>query len=302
VLEGARWYDPLAGQFVSPDTLLPGGGYDPLGLSRYAYVEGNPVERTDPSGHWSLGGIWSAVTHTVSRVVSVVRQVVSTAISWVSQAVQPAVQAVVSTARTVSSWVSSGVSRAASWVRARAPVYRAPTPVSRRPPPVSHSGVSQRCACVGPKPSDGESIPVEARGGEPKINLPIRLPTFAEGFSPDPGGIGLLIDPVPDPWDRIGIVFGKEGVPEGKAAPGRGDSQGQPKLPKPDWAPPGAVWHGPGEEGTSRGGWFDPVTQLSIHPHPDSPHHDPHYDVSRRGELGYTRVYPDGRPDEVVDN
>jgi len=93
VLEGARWYDPLAGQFVSPDTLLPGGGYDPLGLSRYAYVEGNPVERTDPSGHWSLGGIWSAVTHTVSRVVSVVRQVVSTAISWVSQAVQPAAQA-----------------------------------------------------------------------------------------------------------------------------------------------------------------------------------------------------------------
>jgi RHS repeat-associated protein len=47
----ARYYDPLAGQFVSADTVLPGNGFDPWGLSRYAYVEGNPVERTDPTGH-----------------------------------------------------------------------------------------------------------------------------------------------------------------------------------------------------------------------------------------------------------
>jgi hypothetical protein len=52
---------------------------------------------------------------------------------------------------------------------------------------------------------------VEARGGEPKINLPIRLPTFAEGFRPDPGGIGLLIDPIPELWDRISIVFAGKG-------------------------------------------------------------------------------------------
>jgi RHS repeat-associated protein len=47
----ARYYDPLAGQFTSPDTTLPGDGYDLWGLSRYAYVEGNPTTRTDPSGH-----------------------------------------------------------------------------------------------------------------------------------------------------------------------------------------------------------------------------------------------------------
>ncbi|MDQ6712780.1 MAG: RHS repeat-associated core domain-containing protein [Candidatus Dormibacteraeota bacterium] len=46
----ARYYDPLAWQFTSADTVLPGGGYDILGLSRYAYVEGNPEVRTDPSG------------------------------------------------------------------------------------------------------------------------------------------------------------------------------------------------------------------------------------------------------------
>lgn len=47
---GARYYDPVAGQFMSADSIMPGGGFDVWGLSRYAYVEGNPVIRTDPSG------------------------------------------------------------------------------------------------------------------------------------------------------------------------------------------------------------------------------------------------------------
>ena len=48
---GARYYDPVAGQFVSADTILSGDGTDPWGLSRYAYVEGDPITRGDPSGH-----------------------------------------------------------------------------------------------------------------------------------------------------------------------------------------------------------------------------------------------------------
>lgn len=51
----ARYYDPLASQFTTADSVLPGKGYDPWGLSRYAYVEGNPETRTDPTGRWSLG-------------------------------------------------------------------------------------------------------------------------------------------------------------------------------------------------------------------------------------------------------
>jgi RHS repeat-associated protein len=49
---GARYYDPLAQQFVSADSVLPGQGYDPWGLSRYAYVAGNPATATDPTGHY----------------------------------------------------------------------------------------------------------------------------------------------------------------------------------------------------------------------------------------------------------
>ena len=53
---GARYFDPVAGLFTSADTVLPGNGLDILGLSRYAYIEGNPINRTDPSGHCFCDG------------------------------------------------------------------------------------------------------------------------------------------------------------------------------------------------------------------------------------------------------
>jgi RHS repeat-associated protein len=67
----ARYYDPAAGQFTSADTMLPGKGLDPWGLSRYAYVEGNPISRTDPTGHGWFDSIVSAVSHVVKAVAPV---------------------------------------------------------------------------------------------------------------------------------------------------------------------------------------------------------------------------------------
>jgi RHS repeat-associated protein len=61
----ARYYDPAAGQFITADTTLSGGGTDPWALSRYAYVEGNPLVRLDPSGHDWFGSLVSTVTHEV---------------------------------------------------------------------------------------------------------------------------------------------------------------------------------------------------------------------------------------------
>jgi len=45
----ARWYDSSLGRFAQADTVVPGGvqGYD-----RYAYVNNNPLNQTDPSGHY----------------------------------------------------------------------------------------------------------------------------------------------------------------------------------------------------------------------------------------------------------
>ena len=51
----ARYYDPVAGQFSSADTVVPGGALSLWGLSRYAYARGNPTSRTDPTGHDDFG-------------------------------------------------------------------------------------------------------------------------------------------------------------------------------------------------------------------------------------------------------
>ncbi len=49
----ARYYDAQLGRFISPDTLVQAPS-DPQTLNRYAYVRGNPTNRTDPTGHWSF--------------------------------------------------------------------------------------------------------------------------------------------------------------------------------------------------------------------------------------------------------
>jgi RHS repeat-associated protein len=46
----ARFYDPLTANFLSPDTIVPQPG-NPADWNRYAYVRGNPVRYSDPSGH-----------------------------------------------------------------------------------------------------------------------------------------------------------------------------------------------------------------------------------------------------------
>jgi len=45
----SRFYSPSTGRFITRDS-WPGNYYKPLSLNRWMYVEGNPVNRTDPSG------------------------------------------------------------------------------------------------------------------------------------------------------------------------------------------------------------------------------------------------------------
>ncbi len=49
---GARLYAPGLGRFLSADTLVPEAGR-PQSLNRYAYVLGNPLRYTDPTGHFT---------------------------------------------------------------------------------------------------------------------------------------------------------------------------------------------------------------------------------------------------------
>jgi RHS repeat-associated protein len=49
----ARYYDAELARFISADSILP-DPYRPQSLDRYAYVEGDPLNYTDPSGHLKM--------------------------------------------------------------------------------------------------------------------------------------------------------------------------------------------------------------------------------------------------------
>ena len=52
----ARFYDPYITHFVQPDTILPDVN-NPQTLDRYSYVNNNPINNTDPTGHTSCSDI-----------------------------------------------------------------------------------------------------------------------------------------------------------------------------------------------------------------------------------------------------
>ena len=47
---GSRWYDPTIGHFTQADTIIP-NDHDPASYDRFAYVNNNPVNGNDPTGH-----------------------------------------------------------------------------------------------------------------------------------------------------------------------------------------------------------------------------------------------------------
>jgi RHS repeat-associated protein len=46
----ARYYDPVIGRFISPDTIVPNPA-NPQSLNRYSYCLNNPLRYSDPTGH-----------------------------------------------------------------------------------------------------------------------------------------------------------------------------------------------------------------------------------------------------------
>ncbi|TML32360.1 MAG: Teneurin-1, partial [Actinobacteria bacterium] len=58
----ARWYNPATGQFMNKDTASPSPVPNSAATNPFAYVDDNPMLKTDPSGH----GWWSDLTSDVS--------------------------------------------------------------------------------------------------------------------------------------------------------------------------------------------------------------------------------------------
>ena len=63
----SRFYDPVIGRFLQPDTIVPEPG-NPQSLNRYSYVYNNPMRYTDPTGHCPAWACDNTVTGAVRDV------------------------------------------------------------------------------------------------------------------------------------------------------------------------------------------------------------------------------------------
>jgi RHS repeat-associated protein len=78
----ARWYDPAAGQFTSRDATVVSPVPNPAAANPFAYVDDNPLTRTDPAGtSW-----WGDITHAWHAAASWASSAWDTAASWASSA------------------------------------------------------------------------------------------------------------------------------------------------------------------------------------------------------------------------
>ena len=64
--EGARYYDPETGRFITEDSVV-GTGDDPQSLNRYVYARDNPMKIVDMAGHewWNPVAALSSAASTV---------------------------------------------------------------------------------------------------------------------------------------------------------------------------------------------------------------------------------------------
>jgi RHS repeat-associated protein len=81
---GSRWYDPSVGRFISRDKVGLSPVPNSAAANRYAYVDDNPLNDTDPLGTWGLGSLVSAVTSVASSAWNATTSAVSTAYNYAS--------------------------------------------------------------------------------------------------------------------------------------------------------------------------------------------------------------------------
>ena len=70
----SRYYDSTVGRFINADNLVSDVGGDVLGNNMFAYCLNNPINSSDPSGHWIIKNAIKKVANKVSSVVRKIRE------------------------------------------------------------------------------------------------------------------------------------------------------------------------------------------------------------------------------------
>ena len=120
----ARYYDNQGGTFLTEDS-YPGEDTDPLSQNRYSYVQNNPVNYTDPSGHFwnSIKKGWNYVKsglnwagRQISRGVNWVGRQISRGVNWVGRQIDRGVNWVGRQIDRGINWVGRQIDRGVNWV------------------------------------------------------------------------------------------------------------------------------------------------------------------------------------------
>ncbi|CYU87198.1 DNRLRE domain-containing protein [Streptococcus suis] len=131
----ARYYDSQAGTFLTEDS-YPGELTTPLTQNGYAYVSNNPVNYTDPSGHFFkklLKGAGKLLTKAKNAVVNFAKNTARAVVNVAKKAYnigRNIVNTVVNTAKGVVNWAGTQINNAKNWAVnqwnnfQRTPVYQ----------------------------------------------------------------------------------------------------------------------------------------------------------------------------------
>jgi RHS repeat-associated protein len=100
---GSRWYNPAAGQFQNKDTVTNDPIPNSAAANPFAYVDDNPLTRTDPTGHSWWGDAWNGVKSVAKTVWH--------GVQWAWNGVKSVYRTAVRTVRKVTHYVADALTR-----------------------------------------------------------------------------------------------------------------------------------------------------------------------------------------------
>jgi RHS repeat-associated protein len=153
----ARYYDPSIQRFINEDSYAIAYGAawkDQL----YSYCENNPINRFDPSGHWSFKSIVSSASKSISKAVSSVKTSVKKAVNTVKTTVKKAVSTVKATVKKA---VTSVKNKVTSTIKPKV-TTKAPVKISARAPAVKPA----KTPAKSPVQGTGKTAPQQSKKQE----------------------------------------------------------------------------------------------------------------------------------------